>query len=151
MIPTEFVQKITLKSINTTQPLFLAMESQPVIDYLMNNVYDPDTIRIFESFYVLFVNTRGYVTAVSFLSQGNESCVSIDPKMIFKYALLSECKGIILSHNHPSNITTPSFEDKKMTRQICEIGKLLQITVLDHIIVGTEPGSFYSFADNGNI
>ena len=52
-----------------------------------------------------------------------------------------------MSHNHPSGNTQPSDADKKLTKKVNEAGKLLDIVILDHIIVGEE--SFFSFADEG--
>lgn len=62
---------------------------------------------------------------------------------IFIRALLSGAVNIILCHNHPSGETTPSSEDIKITKAVSEAGKLIGITLLDHIIIGGD--SYYSF------
>jgi DNA repair protein RadC len=55
--------------------------------------------------------------------------------------------SIILGHNHPSGLLTPSEADNKITKKLIEAGKLLEIAVLDHLILG-EAG-YFSFADEG--
>lgn len=56
---------------------------------------------------------------------------------------------MILSHNHPSGDPTPSNEDLNITRRLEDVGKLLGIQILDHIIIGN--GDYYSFRENGEI
>lgn len=67
---------------------------------------------------------------------------------IFKAALLSNSVNILLAHNHPSGDCTPSKEDILLTGRVLEAGKLLGISLIDHIILG-EGGSFYSFRESG--
>jgi DNA repair protein RadC len=57
--------------------------------------------------------------------------------------------GIILVHNHPSGNLRPSSEDDKLTKQIKEGGKLLDVRVLDHLIIA--PTGYYSYADEGRM
>lgn len=65
-----------------------------------------------------------------------------------KGAILSNAASIICGHNHPSSDCQPSREDRTITTRLVEAGRLLGISVIDHIIVGGE-GRFYSFADEG--
>ena len=65
-------------------------------------------------------------------------------------ALKSMACGIIISHNHPSGNLLPSSADREITNKIKEAGKLMEITLLDHIILSPE-GTFYSFADEGDL
>ena len=71
----------------------------------------------------------------------------MDPKKIWKLALDNQACNIILGHNHPSGTPSPSEADSKITKKIVDGGKLLEIAVLDHIIVGND--TYYSFADEG--
>jgi DNA repair protein RadC len=68
-----------------------------------------------------------------------------DPKLIFNHALNHLASAVILVHNHPSGNKKPSEADKRLTKQVCEAGKLLEIGVLDHVIF-TDNG-YFSFAD----
>jgi hypothetical protein len=66
-------------------------------------------------------------------------------------ALKSMACGIIISHNHPSGTLKPSSADKELTQRINEAGRMLDITLLDHIIISPYEEEFYSFADEGLI
>lgn len=102
-----------------------------------------------EEFLILCLNRSNAVLGYAKISVGGVNCTTCDPKIIFQIALSCNASAIILSHNHPSGNIKPSDVDLKMTRQIVQAGKLLDITVLDHIILTSE--NFYSFSDNGNI
>lgn len=100
-----------------------------------------------EEFWILFLNRANLVMGKCPVSSGGMSGTVVDPKMIFKAALDNKASSVILCHNHPSGNTKPSDADIKLTKNIVEAGKVLEIPVLDHIIV-TQSG-FFSFADEG--
>lgn len=102
-----------------------------------------------EEFWVLLVNRANRVIKKQQVSQGGVAGTVADPKIIFKIALEELATGIILAHNHPSGNLTPSKADIDLTRKIKEAGKLLEIQVLDHIIIGSQ--KYFSFADEGLI
>lgn len=102
-----------------------------------------------ECFYILILNRANEAIGVKQISQGGVSGTVADPKVIFQSALKANASAIILSHNHPSGNLTPSSEDLKLTKKLKEGGKLLDISILDHIIYSTE--GYYSLADEGNI
>ena len=70
-----------------------------------------------------------------------------DPRIILKKALEEEAVNLILCHNHPSGSLRPSRVDEQLTSRIRDAARLLDITVLDHIIVSD--AGYYSFADEG--
>jgi len=98
-----------------------------------------------EEFWLLLLNRANKVIKKQPISQGGVSGTVADPKLIFGHALNYLASGIILVHNHPSGNTKPSEADKRLTRQMSEAGKLLEITVLDHVIF--TDGGYFSFAD----
>lgn len=102
-----------------------------------------------EEFYVLYLNRGNYVLQKKQISIGGMSGTIADGKIIFKTALELNASGIILAHNHPSGRLSPSEQDRRLTRQLKEFGKLIDIEVLDHIIVSDN--GYYSFADEGII
>ena len=71
----------------------------------------------------------------------------IHPREIFVDAISDRAAGIIFIHNHPSGIFEPSEEDKKITKKLVEVGKLIGIEVFDHIIISKN--GYYSFRENG--
>ena len=102
-----------------------------------------------EEFWIIFLNRANGIIGKQQISKGGMSGTVADPRMIFKAALDQKAASIILCHNHPSGNNQPSTADVQLTKNISEGGKVLEITVLDHIIV-TQHG-FYSFADEGLI
>jgi DNA repair protein RadC len=100
-----------------------------------------------EEFWTIFLNRANIIIGKKQISIGGMSGTVADPKMIFKEALDQKALSIILCHNHPSGNNQPSAADLKLTKNISEAGKVLEINVLDHIIV-TQHG-FFSFADEG--
>ena len=70
------------------------------------------------------------------------------PREVFKPAILGNAAAIVLAHNHPSGDAAPSAEDLALTRRLCEVGELVGIRVLDHLVLG-EGGTFRSLADEG--
>lgn len=102
-----------------------------------------------EEFWLLYVNRRSEVFQCEQLSKGGLTSTIVDPKILFRGALQSGASGLILVHNHPSGSTIPSPEDKSLTRQLIEGGRILDIDIIDHIIIGNT--SYYSFADDGHI
>lgn len=70
-----------------------------------------------------------------------------DAKLIFRSAIERLASGMILAHNHPSGNLQPSQADIQLTKNLKTSGKLLEISVLDHLIFADD--SFYSFADEG--
>ena len=100
-----------------------------------------------EEFWVIYLNRANAIIGKRQISMGGMSGTVADPRMIFKSALDEKAVSIILCHNHPSGNNQPSASDVQLTKNIAEAGKVLEITVLDHIIV-TQHG-FFSFADEG--
>jgi DNA repair protein RadC len=103
----------------------------------------------YEEFWVLLLNRANRVINKVRISEGGIAGTVVDPKKVFKVAIESYCTGILLGHNHPSGNCTPSEQDCQLTRKLVDAGKLIDISVLDHIIVGND--QYYSFADEGKI
>lgn len=100
-----------------------------------------------EAFWIVLLNRANRVIKKHQVSQGGVAGTVADPKIIFKVAVEELASGIILAHNHPSGNLTASQADIDLTKKLKESGKLLDIQVLDHIIVGDK--SYFSFADEG--
>lgn len=81
------------------------------------------------------------------ISSGGMAGTVVDQKILFKAGLENKAASVILCHNHPSGNVKPSEADIKLTRNLVECGKLMDIPVLDHVIVSQT--GFYSFADEG--
>ena len=102
-----------------------------------------------EHFLVLYLNQSNHALKVECLSNGGTTNVIADPKLIFKNALNLGATCLVLGHNHPSGNPRPSEDDRQLTKKLVAAGKLLDITVIDHVIIGNE--RYYSFRDHGEM
>lgn len=105
-----------------------------------------------ERIVVLLLDTKHCVTAIHTVAIGGLSSCPADARMIFRAAILANAAAIVLCHNHPSGDPTPSAEDVALTKRMVEAGKLLDVEVLDHIVIG-RPGpdspGFVSLKERG--
>ncbi len=102
-----------------------------------------------EEFWVLLLSRNNHIIGKQRISVGGVSGTVVDPKIIFKCAIDAVASGIVLCHNHPSGSISPSSQDLKLTKKLIEGGRLLEIYIGDHIIIGHK--KYYSFADDGLI
>ena len=114
--------------------------------FLMST-WDRDKLELQEQFKVVLMNNQNRVLGLYELSTGGITSTSADPKLIFMAALKANACTIIVAHNHPSGDPNPSTVDKNLTRKITQAGKLLDISVHDHMIITRH--FYYSFADMG--
>ncbi|MCP4164558.1 MAG: JAB domain-containing protein [Chloroflexi bacterium] len=85
---------------------------------------------------VVLIDTRNYVIAMPTIYKGSLNTAHIRVGELFKEAIRRNAAAMIVAHNHPSGDPTPSPEDVTLTRQIVKAGKLLNIQVLDHLVLG---------------
>lgn len=98
-----------------------------------------------EEFWIVYLNNSNKVLQSKQLSKGGITGTLVDVRLAFKNALQLGAVAIILAHNHPSGMLTPSEADKALTKKLVTAGESLDIKVLDHLII-TEK-SYFSFAD----
>ena len=89
-----------------------------------------------ETLAVFCLDTRNRINAINIVSIGTTNSADANPREIFKAAILSNSVAIVLAHNHPSGDCKPSSNDLKITRQVAEAGRILEIELLDHIVLG---------------
>lgn len=102
-----------------------------------------------EEFWILLLNRANKVMKKVKISSGGISGTVADTRVIFKNAIEHLSSSIILVHNHPSGNNKPSQTDITLTKKLVEAGKIMDISVLDHIIVAEN--NYFSFADDGLI
>ena len=104
-----------------------------------------------EHFVVLFLNTKLRCTGYHVVSVGSLNEAIAHPREVFRAAIVAGAFGVILSHNHPSGDPSPSNADRTTTARMEEAGKLLDIRVLDHVIIGGGQDClpYFSFKENG--
>ncbi|MAX79658.1 MAG: hypothetical protein CL843_05725 [Crocinitomicaceae bacterium] len=111
-------------------------------------IFSPKMIDLpHEEFWIMSLNRANKVMGLHNISRGGVSGTIADSKIIYKTALNDLASSIILCHNHPSGNIRPSESDLQLTKKLKQAGKVLDISVLDHLIIGDE--RYYSFADEG--
>lgn len=102
-----------------------------------------------EHFVIIYLNQKQVVLKTECVSNGGVTHSIADPKVIFRNAISLGATAIVMAHNHPSGIPTPSPDDRTLTKKFIAAGKLLDIKIIDHIIIGE--GRYYSFLDSGQL
>ncbi len=83
----------------------------------------------------LYLNSHNQVIHDEVISIGTINTNIVHPREVFRPAIEYNAVAIILAHNHPSNVSTPSIQDIEITKQLVSVGKILGINILDHVIV----------------
>lgn len=97
----------------------------------------------------LYLNTKNQIVGVQELTRGTVDRSLATAAEIYKAALLHNASGVILAHNHPSGDPEPSREDITVTQRVAEAGRIIEIPLLDHVIVGDD--NFVSLSERGYI
>jgi DNA repair protein RadC len=87
-----------------------------------------------ENFLIFFLDVKNRVINQEVVFKGAMDCCILDPKVVFRKALVNNASKIIIAHNHPSGELTPSPEDLEITEKMVSLGKDLDLRVLDHVI-----------------
>ena len=90
-----------------------------------------------ENLWLITLNIKNDITGIFTVSIGSLNTSIVHPREVFKRALLQNAAAIIVCHNHPSGDPSPSREDIEITKRLYEVGKILGIELLDHIIAGS--------------
>jgi len=93
-----------------------------------------------ECFQVLTLNSKNDLIDRHLITLGLADACLIHPREVFRSAILDNAAAIVCIHNHPSGDPTPSAEDIRITRQLVQAGKIVDIKVLDHVIIGRPNG-----------
>ena len=89
-----------------------------------------------ETFGIVLLNAKNRIVGFQAISRGSLTATVVHPREVFKAATVASAAAIILTHNHPSGDPTPSKEDIALTNRMAKAGKIMDIPVLDHIIIG---------------
>lgn len=119
--------------------------SQLVFNYYRNKIGS----KLQEYFYCLYLNSAKKVIKDKLLFIGTINQSIVHPREIFKEAYSLSASSIICVHNHPGGSVFPSKEDIKLTNKLVEIGTLLGVKVVDHVIITKD--NYYSFFENNDI
>ncbi len=137
----ELSKRISRRAATVTNTTFT--NPQSVAEYYMEEMRHLQQ----EHCYVMFLNTRQALIKDLLISKGTVNTSLASPREIFIEALRCQAVGIILVHNHPSGDSTPSQEDCLLTRKVSEVGSLVDIQLLDHVVIGDN--NYCSFKKEG--
>lgn len=102
-----------------------------------------------EQFRIVILNTKNKIVGQKIISQGTINMTAVSPREVFNVAIKNMAASIALVHNHPSGDPQPSTEDISVTDMIVQAGKVIGISVLDHVIIGKN--AYCSFKEKGLI
>lgn len=115
-----------------------------------NLVKDELENELQEKLLVIFLNTRKYVIRKKIIFIGTVNGSVVHARDVFREAVKCNAVSIILVHNHPAGSVVPSMQDVNMTNNFIRIGRIMDINVIDHIIIGKN--NYYSFLEsNGDL
>lgn len=137
----------TLKA--TKQDFSIEKVNSSETSYNFAKKFYHDDINIYESCFIILLNSANNVTGYAKISQGGICGTIVDKRLVCKYAIDALASACILVHNHPSGNLRPSRDDENLTMATREALKLFDIRLLDHIIITED--KYYSFADEGKI
>ena len=138
---TEFNPKeykvVALRECPVPEHMRTCEKPQQVADYWRMHVashsyFDPER----ECLVVLMLNTRKRVKGHHLSTIGTADTMLVDPRSVFRAAVVANATAIVLIHNHPSGDQSPSEADIKVTRDLIRAGQILKIELVDHVIMG---------------
>jgi DNA repair protein RadC len=102
-----------------------------------------------ERFGVVLVDARHQVLRIRILATGSLDAVVAEPREVFRDALVAGAAGVIVFHNHPSGDPAPSPEDVALTHRLAAAGRVVGVTLLDHVIIGD--ARYFSMRESGGL
>lgn len=148
------INMLGIKLIKAVSDRFLAKKvigksaisnSRDLYTYLNGAIRD----KTRECFMAIFLDSKNRVLAMDTLFEGTLTASGVYPREVIRAALQHHAAALIFAHNHPSGEPRPSAEDVAVTRQLVFAGRVMGITVHEHLIIGEN--RYYSFADQGHL
>jgi DNA repair protein RadC len=130
-----------LKAKTLDKPFYKS--SQEIFDYLYHSMRGLKK----EVFKMIFLNGQNQIIDTVDLSEGTVNSSSVSAREVIESAIKHNTASLVFVHNHPSGNPEPSASDKEMTRELVYAGRIMQLKVLDHIIIGDN--RYFSFAGEG--
>jgi len=147
-LPTTQLLGSNIIELHYIRPLFKTMKfinSSFMAYHLLQQVIHPYRIDLKEFFLVILLTNANRILAVSEVAAGTSKGVISNPKEMLQLALLVNASFLIIAHNHPSGTLIPSRSDVRFTTSMKKACRLVDMTLLDHIIFTSE--SYFSFSD----
>ncbi len=126
-----FIREVRATYQPTSTPLFAIKGPDDVANFVRSILTDNSR----EHFVALYLDGAHQVTSYSIVSIGTANASMVHPREVFQRAILAGAVSIIIAHNHPSGILTPSDEDHNVTQRLKVAAEILGIKLLDHLII----------------
>jgi DNA repair protein RadC len=135
--------------INLTEEQKVKVINSDILYGVMQRVLERENLidRNKEHFWTVGLNVKNTILYIELISLGGTSETIVEPMQVFRVGVLKGAVKMILVHNHPSNELKPSEADKDITDRLVQVGNILQIEVIDHIIIAEK--TYLSFEDIG--
>jgi DNA repair protein RadC len=135
--------------INLTEEQKIKVINSDVLYGVMQRILERENLidRNKEHFWTVGMNVKNTILYIELISLGGTSGTIVEPMQVFRVGVLKGAVKMILVHNHPSNELKPSEADKDITDRLVQVGNILQIEVIDHLIIADK--TFLSFEDIG--
>lgn len=117
--------------------------SEDVFRHFRDDLQD----RKHECFYVILLNNKNRKIRDVKISEGSLTASLVHPREVYNPVIRESAAAVIFVHNHPSGDPAPSPEDIEITRRLKEVGEIMGVRVLDHVVVGRD--RYFSFSDKG--
>jgi DNA repair protein RadC len=105
--------------------------------------------RTREHFWTIGMDSNNTILYIELMSLGSSTKVIVEPMQVFRVGVLKGALKLILVHNHPSGVLKASDEDIDITDRLLQVGRIIQIEVLDHLIISEK--NFFSLSDSGQL
>ena len=125
-----YIREVRVQYEHSTLEPFKVSRAEDVARFLRQVVVDNSR----EHFFALYLDSSHSVASYSLIATGTVNCCPVHPREIYQRAILSGATSMVVAHNHPSGALTPSDSDWTVTHQLKQIGELLSIPLLDHVI-----------------
>lgn len=147
-VPVMDIPEIKIRYNRSAHKKFFGkITSSKDVSEFLRKTYQRGEVQLQEQFIVIYLNQSNTIVGYYKHTKGGITATIADVRLILSVGLKCAAVSIILAHNHPSGNTKPSDADIQLTRKIKEAAKLMEISLLDHIIITKE--SYHSFADEG--
>ncbi|ORF34842.1 hypothetical protein BGI09_00570 [Snodgrassella alvi] len=100
-----------------------------------------------EHFWIIGMNEAGYILYIELIALGSVKAVNIEPMNVYRVAVMKNATRVIAIHNHPTGRLAPSKADLDITDRLIQVGRILNIALVDHLIISTE--AYESFRNMG--
>ncbi len=140
MAAIELGRRIRLETVDEKAAIHSPADAAALVEYEMSALQQ-------EHLWVINLDTRNRLINIERLYQGSLNSSTVRVGELFRGAIQKNAAGIIVVHNHPSGDPAPSPEDINLTRSVVQAGKLLDIELLDHLVIGR--GRFISLKERG--